>query len=278
MKLENVRAEVANQLRQQAELGVQTIVQKEIPDVGPSHGGLWLKIPEVTVVFADMKGSTALNAEHRSKVAARAYTYFIRAMTVILDRFSAGYIEVQGDGIFGLFSGKGSIFLSAVAARTMLTVVDQEVSTRLKKDTSSNLDLRVGIGVDHGTLLVRRLGLKGVRENEVWADNPVNMAAKLSSAARPNEIAVSERVFNQYNRVSKLRQQAILQSCGCNGSRRGQGLDTPPAQRSNLWQPSPAPKNLGLDFDRFYRVNAPWCKNHGAEFCDAIITGERPSR
>ena len=34
--------------------------------------------------------------------------------------------------------------------------------------------------------------------NEVWAGTPVNMAVKLSSVAGPNEVAVSERVFSDY--------------------------------------------------------------------------------
>ena len=275
MKLNEVMADVSNQLSQQAALGVQIDVQRQIPDLGPSHRGLWLKLPNVTAVFADLKGSTGLNANYGPEVAAYAYTYFDKTMAVVLERFCSAYIDVQGDGIFGLFSGKKSIFLAAVAARTMLTAVQQEVAPQFRKDASSNWRPAVGIGIDHGTLLVRRLGLRGARENEVWAGNPVNMAAKLSSAAGHNQIAVSDRVLAQYSRASKLRQQAILQSCGCNGRTQGRGFDIPTGQRSNLWKQEPAPKDLGLDFDFVHKLNAPWCKIHGPQFCEAIITGQR---
>lgn len=278
MKLDEVMADVSLQLKQQSELGVQINVQREIPDMGPSHRGLWLKIPQVTAVFADLKRSTGLNANYGPQVAACAYTYFDRAMTVILERFSAAYIDVQGDGIFGLFSGKGSIFLAAAAARTMLTATKQEVATRFKNDASSDWDLVAGIGIDHGTLLVRRLGLRGARENEVWAGNLVNMAAKLSSVAGSNEMAVSERVLAQYSKASRLRQQALLKSCGCNGRTRGRGFDGLSGQRSNLWRKEQAPDDLGLDFDFVHKLSTPWCKAHGPEFCEAIITGQRPNR
>ena len=278
MKLNEVIADVRNQLEQQSGLGVQITTKNEVPEVGPASRGLWFKIPQVTAVFADLKGSTKLNADHGPEVAANAYTYFNKAMTVVLDNFDAGYIDVQGDGVFGLFSGKGSIFLAAVSARAMLTVVQREVAPRFRKDASSDWNLRVGIGMDHGTLLVRRLGLKGARENEVWAGNPVNIAAKLSSAAGPDQIAISERVFAQYGKVSKLRQQAILQSCGCSGGTRGRGFDIPPAQRSDLWKREQAPRSAGLDFQEMYRMNAAWCKTHGPEFCEAIITGQPPGR
>jgi hypothetical protein len=46
------------------------------------------------------------------------------------------------------------------------------------KDCHTKHALKTGIGMDYGTLLVRRLGLRGTRQNEVWAGKPANMAAK----------------------------------------------------------------------------------------------------
>ena len=268
-------ADVRNQLKQQSRLGVQTAVNNEVPEIGPVSRGLWFKIPQVTAVFADLKGSTKLNADYGPEVAAKAYTYFNRAATVVLDNFDAGYIDVQGDAVFGLFSGKGSIFLAAVSARAMLSAVQREVAPQFRKDTSSHWNLTVGIGMDHGTLLVRRLGLKGARENEVWGGNPVNMAAKLSSTAGPDQIAISERVFAQYANVSKLRQQAILQSCGCSSGTRGRGFDTPPTQRSSLWKREQVSHSMGLDFLNAYKMDSAWCETHGAEYCETVINGQR---
>ena len=140
-------------------------------------------------------------------------------MTIILDRFEADYIDVQGDGIFGLFSGPNSHFNAAACAITMRTQVEREVDARFRKATSGNRKLRVGIGMDRGTLLVRRLGLRGSKMNEVWAGTPVNMAAKLSSIAGPNQVVMSERLFSEYEKGSKLRQRALMWSCGCKRAR-----------------------------------------------------------
>ena len=46
--------------------------------------------------------------------------------------------------------------------------------------------------------------------NEVRAGTPVNMAAKFSSVAGPNEVAVSERVFSDYQQSAKIRQRVLL--------------------------------------------------------------------
>ena len=146
-------------------------------------------------MFADLKRSTQLSINGSRDDAAYAYTYFIRAMAVIMDRFSARYVDIQGDAVFGLFSGRGSIFAAAACAVTMKTQMEREVEPRFRRDAAKRQDLKVGIGVAQGTLLVRQLGLRGTGTNEVWAGRAVNVAAKLSSLAGDNEVVVSDRVF-----------------------------------------------------------------------------------
>ena len=275
MILNEVTASVAAQLADQAKLGVQVVNLGKVPETGPVDRGLWWRIPKVTAVFADLKGSTALSSSVPPEAAAIAYTYFIRAMTLVLEKFSAGYIDIQGDGIFGLFEGKRSMFLAAACAITMRTQVDKAVAAKFKRDASVKWDLKAGIGIDRGTLLVRRLGLKGTSQNEVWVGNPVNIAAKLSSVAEPNEVAVSDRVFSGYEASDKLRQQALIWSCGCSGRKRGAGLDTAAGQASALWTKQAAPKNLGLDFQTIYKRKSGWCEKHGSEYCEVAVTGKR---
>ena len=164
MILDEVTASVAAQLADQANLGVQVVNQEEVPETGPANRGLWWRIPNVTAVFADLKDSTALSSSVPPEAAAIAYTYFIRAMAVILDRFSAGYIDIQGDGIFGLFGGQRSMFLAAACAITMRTQVEKAVAVKFKRDASVQWGLKAGIGIDQGTLLVRWLGLRGTKK------------------------------------------------------------------------------------------------------------------
>ena len=274
--LDSIVAGVSSQLADQSRLGVPVTQASDIPEVGPAHRGLWQRIPNVTAVFADLKSSTELSATHSREETARAYTYFIRAMAIILEGFEAQYVDIQGDGIFGLFSGKNSTFLSVACAITMRTQMEREVAVRFGQDASTDWKLAVGVGIDHGTLLVRRLGLRGAKQNEVWAGKAVNMAAKLSSLAEPNHVAVSDRVFNQYGRASRIRKRALVWSCGCDGDTRGKGLDVPASETACLWDKKAAPKRLGLDFQHYHGLCSAWCVRHGSEFCEAIVTGSRP--
>ena len=143
MILDDVVATVSSQLDAQAELGIQVTRLNEVPEVGPTNAGVWFQIPQVTAVFADLKGSTELIATASPRVAVIAYT-FTRAMAVTLERFSAKYVDIQGDGIFGLFSGQGSTFLAAACGITMNTLVESNVSVRFQKDASTNWKLSAG--------------------------------------------------------------------------------------------------------------------------------------
>ena len=55
-----------------------------------------------------------------------------------------------------------------------------------------------GIGIDTGTILVVRGGIKGENNNDlVWVGNATNRAVKLSGEANsPNHVRVSAEVFN----------------------------------------------------------------------------------
>ena len=57
MILDDVVATVSSQLDAQAELGIQVTRLNEVPEVGPTNAGVWFQIPQVTAVFADLKGS-----------------------------------------------------------------------------------------------------------------------------------------------------------------------------------------------------------------------------
>ena len=269
-------ADLTSQLDAQAELGVQITVLNEVPEEGPVNKGLWFQISNVTTVFVDLKRSTELSADSSPQSSAFAYTYFVRAVVLIFERFGSNYIDIHGDGVFALFSGPQSEFYAVASAITARTQIESDIAVRFEEDSSTDWELTAGVGIDRGTLLVRRLGLRGAKQNEVWAGKPVNMAAKLSSVACSNQVVVSDRVFSRYQKASYIRRRALLWTCGCREGIMGDGLDIPIGETECLWTGEPAPEEMGLDFDMLYGLESNWCCVHGAEFCETIVTGCRP--
>ena len=150
------------------------------------------------------------------------------------------------------------------------------IAERFRQDVSIDWQLRAGIGIDRGKLLVRQLGLRGTGMNEVWAGTPVNTAAKLSGVAGPNEVAVSEKVFSDYQQSAKIRQRALLWSCGCEGSVRGGGDWTCPLDSQNIYgKVPPYPGIWGWISTMFTDCVGPGVRVHGAEFCEVVATRQR---
>lgn len=228
----------------------------QIPIENQSH---WLKIPDVVCVFVDMKGSTQLSASQHDRGTAGAYQLFTGAAVWLFHAFDTPYVDVRGDGVFGLFNAD-QVYRAIVAAVTFKTYVREVFTPQIKTDTG--LTIGAHIGIDQKTVLVRKLGLKrhggrSDRQNEVWAGKPINMASKLAAMGGSDELLVSDRYFDC------VTDQHVRKSCGC-GSETGEKRD--------LWTERDLTEDPKFDFCTAYCLESRWCRTHGKEYCEHILT------
>lgn len=227
----------------------------DIPLDNQTH---WLKIPGVICVYIDMKGSTQLSATTADNHMAGVYQLYTGTAVRLLNAFDASYIDVRGDGAFGLFNSN-QVHRALAAAVTFKTFANGEFVEMVKNLT----DLTIGshIGIDQKTVLVRRIGFRKVgdrddRQNEVWAGKPVNMAAKLASITDDDEIYVSDRYYAHFS------DEHVLKSCGCG---------TSDGSKRDLWEEKVLEDDPRFDFEKAYVLKSHWCPTHGKEFCDIIL-------
>jgi len=229
-----------------------------IPIENQSH---WLKIPGVICVFVDMKGSTKLSATLHDHSTAGAYQLFTGTAVRLFAEFEAPYIDVRGDGVFGLFNSDQPYRAFATAV-TFKTFASEVFMPKIKDKTG--LDVSSHIGIDQRTVLVRKIGLKRHsgrtdRQNEVWAGKPVNMASKLAALGGANQLIVSGRFYD------KITNDLARKSCGCPG-----GVKT------SLWSGVDVSTNPIFDFATAYSLGSPgWCKTHGEEYCNSVLALDR---
>lgn len=219
----------------------------------PNH---WLKIKGVICVFFDMKDSTKLSAEEKPEIVAKAYNLFTGTAVKILNELNSSYIDIRGDGAFGLFN-LIQPHTALAAAVTFKTFADYVFKEQMKEIT----DIEVGthIGIDQRIVLVKKLGIKQSkgstdRQNEVWAGKPVNMASKLASLSEDGQMLVSPRFFNNFSN------ELVLKSCGC-----------PNGEKKDLWEEIDVSEKGWFDFDKAYSLKTCWCAKHGKEYCKRII-------
>lgn len=224
----------------------------------PLEADKWLRIDNVTCVFIDMKNSTQLSAQKHEKSTAGIYQYFTDTAVRVLDYFGASYIDVRGDGAFGLFDSD-KVYHALASAITFKSFSQYEIGNNVKLGDAK---ISCHIGMDRKTVLVKRIGMRKSadstsKQNEVWAGKPVNMASKLASRGGENDLMISDRVFK------KLLADAsplVLETCGCNGD------------KSHLWDHEEVHSEPKFDFNKLYKLKSPgWCQNCGQAFCEEIL-------
>lgn len=241
---------------------VQEFKQIPSPDRIPQRKNHWYKIRDVISVFVDMKGSTELSAAKHDKSTAELYQFFTDTMVRILHSFGASYIDVKGDGVFGLFNVglQHSALAGAVSCKTFAEESFAKEAKRKRKK-----DLGCHIGIDQKTVLVKRVGIEPRNSddshlrNEVWAGKPVNMSAKLAARAESGELLVSDRFYG------KLTNPRAIQSCGC-----GTGGDS-----TALWEECDVTDDPKYDFGAAYLLRSRWCVTHGKQYCSELIANEK---
>ena len=215
----------------------------------------WVQIDNVICVYVDMKNSTQYSASSHASTTGKIYTLFTGTAVRVLKKFGASYIDIRGDGVFGLFN-KDEVhkaLASAVTFKTFATEVFIPKISAKRKD----LNTGVHIGIDQGNLLVSKIGLKKYKNttdafNEVWAGKPVNFASKLAGLSESNEIHVSERYYKN------ITNQKALYSCKCSAP-------------VLLWTSVDLRFEQKLPFDKAMKLESPWCKKHGSETLKEII-------
>lgn len=173
-------------------------------DVALAGGAVEL---DATFLYADMANSSKMAKELDRRVVAKILKSFL-ATTARLVRFHDGSIvSFDGDRILGVFIGDSKNSTAAKCGLQINYTVKNIIRTKFesKYDTVKNASftIRHGIGVDTGTVLAVRVGVRG--DNDlIWIGRAPNLAAKLSDLREsPNYTFISTTVYNRLNDTSK---------------------------------------------------------------------------
>ncbi len=147
---------------------------------------------EIGVLFADVRGFTALSESKPPQEVARILDRFYVAAAGVLYKHDAFIDKFVGDEVMALFltglTGPACFDKMATAAEGILRAVgygSREVPW-----------LPLGIGMDFGPAFVGNVGAGEVKDFTAIGD-VVNTAARLQAEAKPGQIVMSERVYQE---------------------------------------------------------------------------------
>lgn len=244
------------------------------PDVEPVGGGLtldqlqvtgrrWAQVDEIVAVLADLKDSTKLGTGKHAASTASIYEAAVGPAVQILDKFKANDIDIQGDCAIGLFWGEDRMERALCSGITIKTFSQRHLESQLESKWPDAPKTGFKVGIAASRILVKRVGAprKPDYQEEIWVGKAVNYASKAAQCSERHELWVTGGVWDRIE-----SNDYIVYTCGCpNGE-----------PSHSIWADVEITQLPEDDQDRYGRkLTSMWCLEHGADFCEAILSGER---
>jgi len=146
----------------------------------------------VTILFADIRGFTAFSErENPEKVVGLLNRYFT-AMSEIIFAHGGTLDKYIGDGLMAIFGAPTATPEDAKNALKTAVTMQRRLATLNKELEAENLTrINVGIGLHTGVATIGYIGSEQRSEYTAIGDT-VNLASRLESSARGEQILVSE--------------------------------------------------------------------------------------
>jgi len=164
----------------------------------------------MVVLYVDLVGSTTMTLEMPGEKIATIISSFAQEMASVIRQHHGYVLKFVGDAVIGYFDAEENGLLASdnaiACAKSMLTVIQKGINPIL--DQYDYPDLRVKIGIDFGQNFVVRYGAD-VKQSQVDLMGPaMNIAAKIQSMAKPNQILIGGDV---YDRLHPTLQKEFIQ-------------------------------------------------------------------
>jgi class 3 adenylate cyclase/tetratricopeptide (TPR) repeat protein len=169
---------------------------------------------EVTVLFADIRGSTQLIEGLDPEQAQKLFDPVLRIMMDAVHRYEGTVNQVLGDGIMALFGAPLAHEDHAVRACYAALAMQEEMRRhREKMGQSDELGLQIGIGLNSGEVVVRSIS------NDLNVDysalgHTTHMAARMQELAAGGTTLITASTLRQVEGFVQLRSIGAVQVKG----------------------------------------------------------------
>ena len=191
---------------------------------------------QVTVLFADLKGSMELLADRDPEEARRLLDAVLERMFEAVHRYEGYVNQVMGDGIMALFGAPVAHEDHAVRACYAALRMQETVGRYAEQiQKTEGISVRIRVGLNSGEVVVREIG-SDTKMDYTAVGQTTHLAARMEQMADPGTILVAPSTLRL---AEGAVQVAVL------GARPVRGLDAP-IEISELVGGAPARSKLGV--------------------------------
>ncbi len=152
---------------------------------------------DMMVLYVDLVGSTTMTLELPEDKLAIIISSFAQEMASVITQYEGFVLKFVGDSVIGYFISEENSLQAADnavnCAKSMITVIEKGINPILNQYDYP--DLMVKIGIDYGTSIVVRYGADEKYSHVDLMGPAMNIAAKIQSLAKPNQILIGDDVY-----------------------------------------------------------------------------------
>jgi adenylate cyclase len=159
------------------------------------------EIINATVMFADIRDFTSFSEKRDPAEVVNVLNEYFTMATEIIFKYGGHVDKFIGDEIMSVFGAiieqKGHPAKAVMAA---VALQNEIKNMNLNKQTSEDMVIRIGIGINTGELIAGNIGSNRKMEYTVIGD-AVNLASRLTRLAGPDEIVISDSVYQMVSDI-----------------------------------------------------------------------------
>jgi adenylate cyclase len=150
------------------------------------------KLQEVTMLYSDIRGFTAMSERHPAETIVRMLNEYFEIMVDILFKHQGTLDKFVGDEIIGLFGAP--IAIEDQAMKAVACALDMKralAEFNATRQSEGQEPIHIGIGINTGQVVTGAIGSSKSLQYTAIGD-AMNTGARLCSTAKANEIIISE--------------------------------------------------------------------------------------
>ena len=167
---------------------------------------------DMIVLYVDLVGSTTMTLELPEDKLAIIISSFAQEMASVINLHGGYVLKFVGDAVIGYFVASENPLLAAdnaiSCAKSMLTVIQKGINPILNQYDYP--DLMVKIGADFGQSIVVRYGSNQDSAHVDLMGPAMNIASKIQSHAKPNQILIGHDVYSKLHPSSQSMFKQII--------------------------------------------------------------------
>ncbi|MFH1598837.1 MAG: adenylate/guanylate cyclase domain-containing protein [Pseudomonadota bacterium] len=157
---------------------------------------------DAAFLYADLADSSKMVRELDRRIAAKIIKSFLYCASKLIVARGGKIVSFDGDRVMGVFHGDSSSVSAAKCALQINWAVDrirEKFEASYESVRNASFKIRHGVGVDTGTVLAVRGGVRGTNDL-IWIGRAPNLAAKMSDLReQPYSSFITAAVFNMLN-------------------------------------------------------------------------------